>query len=834
VLPGTDIAQSFGKINELPTSLRSLTHVFLVLLLQRFMSGASPGQENNPQTSKPRVSPGDAHVQGGVVPPKAIRDSEFGAALLTPHALEPWRQQLVDLRTSLFFAHVSGLLEQAGNLILFPTEHQAFLEGQRDCVDRYIAFRASFGAIFKQLMQASSWSAMNLPVVLGGLNKAAVKSDKFACAFERSVIDQLKALKTLSEDAVVFHKAAFDEAVKTDSRGRVGVDRIPDEADILDASCSDGDEQRDIFAGFDSELQDIVNQCNVLSHYVDNRDEATCACSAVDFVLDKGRGFHLESRLDSTTLIVGKLGGLAVVLEQSLHLLKLSRNKALDAVRLERAADTPLTQKELLDLQDALVSPCALAVDEEFYTDGGERRRKVVMEATLALGDSMRTEYAKAYGELESYFNALKSYGAEQGVGVVVYTTRPKIQLFVDAVNRSNYNSLTKMGPYPGQDGSNAWADEGAGEKHHRADPRVSEDMLLSGCPEYKRGIFIECSHAALASKEALANFQAARELIHRWADLEGGFETATLKAFAPKGTGEGAGLQKKWEENQFKLSLTSTPELGPNFRLEQTKHPLSRALPCDEELAAEKRGLVPHVWGPTLASYRSRRCLEVETGACRHSQVVEPVGEILRHAHPLFFSVAVRRAGEGDEKQMYDELAQELMQLTSHLGQIKNELGGKKLYLAQLDIVSEKSYPGFKNIAALYNIYDFHGVLVSRVHVERGGSLPSDITLVSRKVNGRDLEMAETELRRVLAGCGADLRHTHTDVRKHFADRHIYLCDTVVQAICWASEPSSTETPEEAIAKIFRGPSVWIERELDPEGGTRLYVFSQREGEYR
>ncbi len=809
------------------------------------MSGASFGPENDPQLPKNRVPPDgllargeafnstNADNQSALVPPTVVRHDEIRAALLAPAPLEPWRQQLAVLRTSLFFAGAVPLLERVGNLILFPTELEAFKDGQRECIERYIAFRNKFGSIFKQLIQVYSRTANHLPVKLGGLNTAAVEADRLYRNFEHLVIGRLKALKELSVDAVGLHKAAFDGSVRTDSRGKVGVDRIPDEGDVVSPSELDYDEQREFFADLDSELRAVLNQCELLSHYIDNRDEALSACRVADFVQDKGRELALEGQVDSTAVIVTKIQGLAVVLEQSTHLLALARNRALDVVRLERADDVPLTQTQLVELQKALEAPFTLTIDEESYSDGGERRKKIVLEVGLALGDSMRSEYANAYNELEAYFDALKSYAREQGIGVVVHQKGPRIDLYVDAADEKTCGSLTTMGPYPGQDSNEVLSDEEEDQNDYITDPRAVHDCILSVSPNHKRGIFIECAQAALASEKALSNFQAVRKLIHTWADLEVDFKMAALKAFSPKGNEEGAGLLRQWEKNGFTLALTSTAELNPNFRLENEDHPLSRALPCDEELEAEARGWASHTWGPILTEDRTRRLLLVEAGAFGDPKVLKPVENILRHAHPLFLSVAVRQAGKAKQDQGYREVAQELRKLADQLEQIKNELGGKRLYVAQLDILSEQAYPGFKNVVAVYNIYDSHGVLVSRVNVERQGTSPADVTLVPRTLDGRDLKRAEKEVLTVLESCGAGLRHTHTDVRNHFADRNIHLCDTVVQAICWAAEPDSNEGPEEAIAKIFRGPSVWIERELDPEGGTRLYVFSQREREY-
>jgi hypothetical protein len=168
---------------------------------------------------------------------------------------------------------------------------------------------------------------------------------------------------------------------------------------------------------------------------------------------------------------------------------------------------------------------------------------------------------------------------------------------------------------------------------------------------------------------------------------------------------------------------------------------------------------------------------------------------------------------------------------MSALLKTIKSELGSKKLYLAQL--APERDYPGFANIVAVYNIYDSKGSLVNRVHVQKTGNSKKLVELVARRLDGIDLKMAEGEVVQVLAACGPNHRHTYSEVKKHFADRHIYLCDTVVQAICSASDPESAASPEQVIATFFRGPSVWVERAMNSDGGVNLFVFSQREGQY-
>lgn len=802
------------------------------------MNHGSSEYLNNPDPAKRRFQIGVARVLGNsegsaaqgdnaaVVPTNVLNAEELSQA----PDLELWRQQLVLMRAAAYITMAPAWLERAGALILFPTENECFTDGQAESIDRYIAFRDDFAHIFKDLMTVQAWSVKNLPTVLGGLNGSSVNPGIFGPNFERLVFERLEDLKQLCTDAVGLHKEVFERSAKTDSRGTVGLDRIADEGDVLDGEAPQG-EQRVVFNEFDCELRAISNWCDWLSYPVSNPDEAVKSCCLNDFLLDKARALTVKGTVDPTAVITGKLSTLAVVLEQSAHLLEIATGRSLDEWRLARSSDAALSRAELSALGSSLEPRFEVEVEEVAYWDGQERRKKVMVELTTTkLGALMLGEYQRGYPSMAPYFESLKLYALEQGIGFVACADKPAVQLYIDAADEKTCRSLTRMGPYPGQDGGQSLADEDEGEEGQPTDPRVVDDVLLSVSPHHRRGIFIECAQAAFASKKAFSNFQVTRNLIHTLADLEPGFETATLKA---KGHNDGAGLQEQFEKNGFTLALTSTAELSPNFRLENENHPLSRALPCDEELEAEARGWASHTWGPILTEDRTRRLLLVEAGAFGDPEALKPVEKILRHAQPLFLSVAVRQAGKDKQDQGYREVAQELTKLADHLGEIKNKVGGKKLYVAQLDILSEQGYPGFKNVVAVYNIYDSHGILVSRVNVERAGSLPSDITLVPRTLDGRDLKRAEKEVLTVLKGCGADLRHTHTDVRKHFADRHIYLCDTVVQAICRASEPASNESPEEAIANIFRGPSVWIEREAVPEDGTRLYVLSQREREY-
>lgn len=805
------------------------------------MNHRSSEHLNNPDPAKRRSQIDVARVSGNSEGSAAQGDDAAVAptdvlnAEKLPQApdLEPWRQQLVLMRAAAYITMAPALLERAGALILFPTENECFTDGQAESIDRYIAFRDDFAHIFKDLMTVQAWSVKNLPTVLGGLNGASVNPGIFGPKFERLVFARLEDLKQLCTDAVGLHKEVFERSAKTNSRGTVGVDRIADEGDVLDGEAPQG-EQRVVFNEFDCELRAISNLCDWLSYPVSNPDEAVKSCRLNDFLLDKARALTVKGTVDPTAVITGKLSSLAVVLEQSAHLLNIATGRSLDEWRLARPSGAALSRAELSALGSSLKPRFEVEVEEVAYWDGQERRKKVMVELTTTkLGELMLGEYRSGYPSMAPYFDSLKLYALEQGIGFVACKDKPAVQLYIDAAEEKTCRSLTRMGPYPGQDGGQSLADEDEGEEGQPTDPRVVDDVLLSVSPHHRRGIFIECAQAAFASKKAFSNFQVARNLIHTLADLEPGFETATLKAYSTKGHNDGAGLREQFERNGFTLALTSTAELNPNFRLENEGHPLSRALPCDEELEAEARGWASHTWGPILTEDRTRRLLLVEAGAFGDPKVLKPVENILRHAHPLFLSVAVRQAGKAKQDQGYREVAQELRKLADQLEQIKNELGGKRLYVAQLDILSEQAYPGFKNVVAVYNIYDSHGVLVSRVNVERQGTSPADVTLVPRTLDGRDLKRAEKEVLTVLESCGAGLRHTHTDVRNHFADRHIYLCDTVVQAICWAAEPDSNEGPEEAIANIFRGPSVWIEREAVPEDGTRLYVFSQREREY-
>ncbi len=807
------------------------------------MSSASRDQENNPDPSKRRIRPDGTPALGG---PDASTDKGGESAILPPTSeilgeagkelreespvLEPWRQQLAVMKAAAFLKMAPKLLERAGDLILFPTEHEAFKNGQEENVDRYIALRNDYEQIFQRLIKAYSWSSRNLPVVLGGLNRAPVDPEKVRLKLDPLLGDGLCELKQLCADAVGVHKEILEDSVRADSHGSVGLDGIADESDLLDSDEAE-EKTRELFRYFDCKLRAVSNLCDWMSYYLINPDEAVTACGLRDFVLDKARALNLEGSVDPTTVIRGKLSTLAVVLEQGAHLLDITRGNALDAWRLERPGNTCLSKAELSELQHTVEAPYELRVDVESFGEADKRQKKAVMEVATKMGDSMREEYARAYKGMEPYFDALKNYASEQGIGFVVSKDRPAIQLFVDVADQGQCSTLTEMGPYPGQDGSDFWADEDADEEGASIDPRVVEDTVLSVSPKHKRGIFIEVAHAALASKKALNNFQAVREFIHRWADLEVGFDTATLKAYSPKGAGDGAGLMKKWEESGFMLSLTSTAELSPNFRLEQDEHPLSRALPCDEELQAEQQGWEPHIWGPTLTTDRTRRCLLVEPRAWEYQDVITPVEEILRHAHPLYLSVSVRIAGDSDIDRCYAELAEELTQMSALLKTIKSELGSKKLYLAQL--APERDYPGFANIVAVYNIYDSKGSLVNRVHVQKTGNSKKLVELVARRLDGIDLKMAEGEVVQVLAACGPNHRHTYSEVKKHFADRHIYLCDTVVQAICSASDPESAASPEQVIATFFRGPSVWVERAMNSDGGVNLFVFSQREGQY-
>jgi hypothetical protein len=754
--------------------------------------------------------------------------------------LQPWQRVLLAVRAAEFVRAIRPLLDQAGELILFPSESEHFENAKHKWVERYKILRDEYHDLFFSLSDKAAVCSGLLPSILGGGNAKATGASgtmsKVQAVFEGKVFGDLEALAELCERAVKQHREVFAQSVtdrQVESEAELaGVDY----EDLLGGGDAEGERAEELLR-CDLELLSIVSLCRRLSQPLSNEDEGFASCSLKDFIRGTvASSILIESKVDPSIQIKAKLSGLAVLLRNSSFLMDCLVDNATTDFLINRQGEKICSREELRIVEQISAEPVKLNVERDVICREGKSQGVVTLAVSAPYSEVLKSEYQRVFDALGPYFEALRLDAGAAQVGIAVRRESFEVLLYLfepDASERAKGAVSSPLGDQQQEDG--AIDDEDDAMLMSQRDPRELRLLVTSVLPGYTRALPMQCALAAFSSASAMKNFQAIRRYLHECAEIEQGFAGAQLHCVALSAVAPGDSLRKRHERNILTLILKSRDEQGRDFHREFADHPLWRELvySAEEEWEGDDsdqdaEGQDREVWGPRISQDdRGSRYLSLAGALWEHEAVRDVVTDLLQEVHPLWLPIEMcgDKPAEGDSPGQL--VAAHLGELLEQVRQIRDEYSRGKLYLARL--APEVNYPGFRNITDVYNVYLPDGVLISRLYAKRLNGAGKSTVMERRDLNGKDLLRARQEVLTVLGSCSEDFMFTVTDLKNHFSRRGIHLCDTLLQDLCTRSEDAAKDVVEQ----FFHSPSLWIEREWDrDERTTKLYVCSQRERE--